>query len=143
MKKSILILFILTSLNIFAQNKGEKLEIKNVVINSYVNGAFNKLDTVQMRKGFHHSFEIYSAEGDEISRYSIDEWIATIEKRKSDPNFDPAKYQYDFEFLNIETIGNIANVNIQFSKDHRIIYTDYLLLLKFNQGWKIVSKVYH
>ncbi len=29
------------------------------------------------------------------------------------------------------------------SKDGRLVYTDYLSLLKFDSGWRIVAKVYH
>ncbi len=34
-------------------------------------------------------------------------------------------------------------VKIELSKDGKLVYTDYLSLLKFDSGWRIVAKVYH
>ncbi|MEM7355177.1 MAG: nuclear transport factor 2 family protein [Acidobacteriota bacterium] len=34
-------------------------------------------------------------------------------------------------------------MKIELSKDGKLVYTDYLSLLKFDSGWRIVAKVYH
>ena len=63
MNKRLLLLSILSLLFISISFAGEEQEIKNVknlVIKSYANGAFNKLDTVAMKNGFHPDFSIYS-----------------------------------------------------------------------------------
>jgi hypothetical protein len=124
----------------------ENIEIKKIrelVEKSYANGAFNKLDTEAMRKGFHHEFEIFSKDGDAISRYPLTKWIAGVEKRKAAADFDPAKYVYEYEFKSIKQAGNAAAVEIIYSQKTKRIYRDFLLLLKFDNGWEIVSKVYH
>ncbi|WP_127716747.1 nuclear transport factor 2 family protein [Halobacteriovorax sp. HLS] len=144
MKTMTMLTLLLTfmSLNINADTD-PRFHIQKVVTDSYVNGAFNDLNTNAMRKGFHKDFEIYSVSGEEIGRFSIDNWIATVEKRKTSPDFDPIKYQYDYTFLNIDADGNAGTVKIEFSQNNRVVFTDYLLLLKFRTGWKIVSKVFH
>jgi len=144
MKRITMLTTLLTilSLNVFAE-PGSRDDIQQLVTDSYVNGAFNKLDTRKMRKGFHTSFEILSADGEQVNRYPIANWIASVEKRKAAPDFDPKKYQYDYNFLSIEANGDAAAVKIEFHKNHKLVFTDYLLLLKFSSGWKIVSKVYH
>lgn len=124
-------------------NLTEVQHIKKLIVRSYANGAFNKLDTTAMKEGFHHEFAIYSENGEELSKYPIANWITGIEKRKMAPDFDPKKYIYQYEFQSVKQIGNSAAVEILYSKDSKKVYRDFLLLLKFESGWKIVSKVYH
>ena len=146
MNKRLLLLSILSLLFISISFAGEEQEIKNVknlVIKSYANGAFNKLDTVAMKNGFHPDFSIYSVDGEEISKYSISAWIAGVEKRKLASDFDPKKYAYEYKFLNIRVKGKTAHVEIEYSQKSKEVFRDFLLLLRFDSGWRIVSKVYH
>jgi hypothetical protein len=120
-----------------------KTDVEKVIQSSYFNGAFNDLDTVGMRKGFHPDFAIFSAKGNEISRYPIDAWINGIEKRKQDPNFDKSQAKMDCKIVSLDITEGCAAAKIEISKNGKRIYTDYLSLLKFDDGWKIVAKVYH
>ena len=96
-----------------------------------------------MRQGFHPDFAIFSAKGNEISRYPIDTWIKGIEKRKQDPNFDISNSKMDCKIASLDVTGGCAAAKIEISKNGTMIFTDYLSLLKFDDGWKIVAKVYH
>jgi len=120
-----------------------KAEVKNVIEKSYFNGAFNKLDTKSMRDGFHPDFAIFSPKGIEISKYPIDVWIKGIEKRKTNPDFDKSKSKMDCKIISLDITGVCASAKIQMSKNGKLVYTDYLSLLKFKNGWKIVAKVYN
>jgi len=140
---------LLLGLSIFAftnanshDSEAEKA-IKEVILKSYVNGAFNGLDPEAMRSGFHPDFAIFSAKGEEISKYPIAKWSAGVEKRKSDPKFDPAKNEWAHNFASVDVTGGSAAVKIELSRDGKQVYTDYLSLLKFDSGWRIVAKVYH
>jgi hypothetical protein len=124
-------------------NADSKADVEKVIQSSYFNGAFNDLDTEGMRKGFHPDFAIFSAKGVEISRYPIDAWIKGIDKRKQDPNFDPSQAKMDCRIASLDITGGCAAAKIEISKNGTMIYTDYLSLLKFDDGWKIVAKVYH
>lgn len=124
-------------------NTDSKAEIEKVIQESYFNGAFNDLDTVSMRKGFHSDFAIFSPKGNEINRYPIDTWITGIEKRKQDPNFDPSQAKMDCKIASLDITEGCAAAKIEISKNGKMVYTDYLSLLKFDDGWKIVAKVYH
>ncbi|MEO1255233.1 MAG: nuclear transport factor 2 family protein, partial [Bacteroidota bacterium] len=66
----------------------EEEAVKKLVYKAYINGAFNELDTDAMRKGFHKDFSIYTANGEELRKYEIADWIASKEKKKSD-DYDP------------------------------------------------------
>jgi len=125
------------------QSDAARGEIIALVEASYINGAFNELDTETMRRGFHPVFEIHSANGTELGRYPINEWVGDIEKRKSQPDFDPADQKWEHKFPIIDITGDAAIVKVELTKDSKHIYTDYLSLLKFTSGWQIVGKVYH
>ncbi len=120
----------------------DRADIEQVITSSYFNGAFNDLDTVSMRKGFHPEFAIFSASGNKINRYPIDTWIKSIEKRKQAANFDPDSQKMDCKISSLDITGGSAAAKIELSRDGKMIYTDYLSLLKFDDGWKIAAKVY-
>ena len=96
-----------------------------------------------MKNGFHPDFAIFSAKGEEIKKYPIKTWIEGIEKRKASPDFDSAKQKWEHKFGYIDVTGGSAAAKVQLYKDSKHVYTDYLSLLKFDSGWKIVAKVYH
>ncbi|MEN8153298.1 MAG: nuclear transport factor 2 family protein [Acidobacteriota bacterium] len=118
-------------------------DVKSVIEKSYFNGSFNELDTKSMAKGFHPEFAIFSAKGEKIGRYPIDVWIKGIEKRKADPDFDKSKVKMDCKIVNLDVTGGCASAKVTIARNGKVIYTDYLSLLKFKDGWKIVAKVYH
>lgn len=124
-------------------NVAEENEVKSLIEKAYINGAFNDLDPDAMQTGFHEDFAIFSAKGETISKYPIKSWVESVRKRKSSENFDPAKNKWEHKFVNVDVTGGSASVKIELNKDGSKVYTDYLSLLKFDSGWKIVAKVYH
>ncbi|MCB0597779.1 MAG: nuclear transport factor 2 family protein [Lewinellaceae bacterium] len=125
------------------KNAEAEKEVKELILKSYVNGAFNDLDPEAMRAGFHPDFAIFSADGENISKYPIATWADGVEKRKNKPDFDPAKNKWEHNFASVDVTGGSAAVKIELSHEGKLVYTDYLSLLKFDSGWKIVAKVYH
>jgi hypothetical protein len=117
-------------------------EVRAVVEKSYINGAFNALDPDAMRRGFHPDFAIFSADGETIKRYPIDEWISSVSQKKADPDFDPAKNVWTHKLPVVDVTGGAASVKVELSRNGTLVYTDYLSLLKFDSGWRIVAKVY-
>jgi Putative lumazine-binding len=150
MKKIILVLgIILGTIALFAFNTQSKLEDEKKTIiatieRGYFNGAFNGLDTKSMAQTFHEDFAIYYAEGgDTLGKYPIKEWIAGVEKRKAAPTFDPNKKEWQGKCVMLDITGDAAFVKVELKKNGKQTYTDYLTLLKFKSGWRIVAKVYH
>ena len=72
---------------------------------SYVNGAFNKLDTNAIEKGFHREFVIFSPDGEEIKKYPIKNWINNTIKNKKSAKFDADKYKYGCKLNCVEVTG--------------------------------------
>ncbi|MBX9901046.1 MAG: nuclear transport factor 2 family protein [Burkholderiaceae bacterium] len=116
--------------------------IKQVITDAYFNGAYNDLNTVNMAKGFHPDFAILGADGDKLERFTIKEWIASIEKRKAQANFDIKKSKREGKIIQVDATAGVASAKLEIYKEGSIQYTDYLSLVQFPSGWKIVSKVY-
>ncbi len=127
----------------YADKTAEEKAVEDLVLQSYVNGAFNELDPDAMAAGFHPDFAIFSAKGEQLSRYEIATWVEGVRKRKNDPDFDASKNVWEHKFSNVSVTGNAATMRVDLSKGGKHVYTDYLSLLKFDSGWKIVAKVYY
>lgn len=124
------------------KDDSSETEIKELVNNAYIHGAFNELNPEAMANGFHKDFAIFSAKGEDLSRYEIEDWVAGVKKRKGSPDFDPKKNVWGSKFAIVDITGNSAIAKVELSHDGKHVYTDYLSLLKFDTGWKIVAKVY-
>jgi len=139
-----LVLILSASTMAVAQGKADAAdEVRAVVVKSYINGAFNALDPDAMKSGFHPDFAIFSADGEEIAKYPIGKWASGVAQTKADPDFDPANNVWTHELPIIDVTGGAAFVKVELSRDGKLVYTDYLSLLEFDSGWRIVAKVYH
>ena len=132
-----------SSFHLESSKNAEIEAVKDLVESAYLNGAFNDLDTKSMAEGFHPDFAIFSASGEQIERYPIATWVDAVEKRKAKADFDPASQQYDYKLPYVDVTGGSAGVKVELFQSGEHVYTDYLSLLKFDSGWKIVAKVYH
>ena len=126
-----------------SENAAAVDDVKELVYNAYINGAFNQLDADAMRKGFHEDFAIYSPKGEQISKYPIKAWADGVEKRKANGyDASDAKNKWEHKFANVDVTGHAAQVKVELYNQGKHVYTDYLSLLKFDSGWRIVAKVY-
>jgi hypothetical protein len=77
----------------------------------------------------------------EIKPLPIEDWIAGIERNRAEkPGTPPLTVG---KFVNVSVSGNAANVILELYRDDKKIFTDNLLLYKFNEGWRIVGKTYY
>jgi len=146
-KNILLILIIVTFTSfVFAQDtpdqKNEEKEIIKVVTESYMEGISNIGDVKAIKKGFHPGFNILGVSGnDNLWKYPIYSWIESVEQKLKDGKFPPEE-KITFKFPLIDITGNAAIAKIQYFKGEQQIYTDYLSLYKFKEGWRIVNKVF-
>lgn len=149
MRKSVLLssvfvfALLLVGINATEYIAKEEEAVKEVILNGYVHGAFNELNPEAMAETFHKDFAIFSVNGEEIGRYPISNWIESTKKRKESSDFDPENNVWEPEFTNISVTGNAASVELELHHKGKHVFTDYLSLLKFESGWKVVAKVYH
>lgn len=144
MKKSFLVLLFLSSFTlVYSQELSpEQLAAKQVVNDAYVEGIQNGGSLEAIRKGFHPSFNMLRFTNNEVKPLPIEEWIGIIEKNRVEkPNPNPIRTEANF--VSVDVTGNTALVKVELTKEGKLIFTDYLTLFKFTEGWRIVSKVYH
>lgn len=141
----IIILAIMATTN-YAQNistgQSDIEDIKKVLVESFLNGALNELNVEKMNDGFHPDFAILFANGEKLSKLPLDIWVDVVRKYKSSPErvaSGERDVSYTFEMIDIT--GKAAVVKIQLLRKGELITTDYLSLLKYEDGWKAVAKV--
>ena len=79
--KSIIILFtvLLLCTNCFPQSEiEEKKAIKEIILEAYLGGAYNDIDTKAMRKGFHDSFTTQVLKGN-MYRVQVYLWYLLLD----------------------------------------------------------------
>ena len=115
--------------------------IKSIIEKAYIEGVHTTQNESTIRSGFHKDFEMLVYKDDEIEKVSVDLWFKRIEKmKKGDPDLWSKETHYDS--LQINGTGYAASVQFDVYKGDTFFSTDYMLLYKFKDGWKIVSKIF-
>lgn len=140
MKKLLLAFLFLGGFAALAQTTDEDA-IRSVINTSYIGGIQNGGSSDDIRKGFHPTFTMLRFIDNDVKPYAIEEWIAAIEKRKLENT--PPQPKAEGKFINIDITGNAATVKLELYRDNKKTFTDYIVLYKFAEGWKIVSKTYY
>ena len=139
MKRIFLFLILVVPFSSFAQTDEEA--IKQVISSAYIDGIQNRGDVEAIRKGFHPTFTMLRMADNDIKPLPIEEWITNIEKAKA--SNEPAPPKAEAKFLNVDITGNAAVVKLDLFRAGKKTFTDYLVLYKFSEGWKIVSKTFY
>lgn len=125
------------------QDKGDKEQIKKVITDAYVNGIQNSGSLEDIDKGFHPGFELIGVGTDSstITKRPIYTWREGIRQAKAAGRAPSVKTEC--QFVNIDITGLAAVAKIELFREGKKIFTDYLSLYKFKEGWRIVSKIYN
>ena len=127
----------------FAQSTdAEKQSIIRVIEEAYMNGIGNVGDPVAIRKGFHPEFNLLGLSDGKLWKRPIAEWIAMVEKQKADGGYPP-KEKVTFKYPMIDVVGSAAIVKVHYYRGAQHVYTDFLSMYKFEDGWKIVGKIFY
>ena len=135
-----LVVLLVVSTAALAQGPSEDAAIKALVQSAYVDGLQNLGDLEKTRAGFHPDFVLLGLREGKLTRLPIAEWIASAEKRKADGVKPPLTV---CKFLAVDVTGSAASVKLELHQNDARIFTDYLSLYKFPDGWKIVGKIYY
>ena len=148
MKKALLfyiLLFVLMISMVWSEKtviEKEEAAIKKVILSAYRDGICNVGDIEAIKKGFHPGFNLLGIGNDDLWKMPIYSWIRSVEKKKKEGKFPP-KQKVTFKFLLIDVVGTAAIAKIEFYKEKKKTYTDFLSLYKFSDGWKIVNKIFY
>lgn len=115
--------------------------IKQVITSAYINGIQNNGSIDDIRNGFHPTFTMLRLIDNDVKPYPIEEWIAAIEKRKKEAATSSTPTVG--KFISVDVTGNAAVVKLELYREDKKTFTDYIVLYKFSEGWKIVSKTYY
>lgn len=118
-----------------------KEAVEQVVTDAYVNGVHRNQDVAAMRKGFHPDFKMLMLREGKLQAVTLAEWAARVEKSAEDQN--RAHPEIVAKFTRIDVVGTAASVGIEIHRDGRHVWTDYLSLYEFPDGWKIVAKTFY
>ncbi len=117
--------------------------IKKAVLVGYIEGIHGNQDPKTVMVGFHEDFAmIIPEENGNIRKVSADAWLDFIVNTAKAQNSRlwNLKTAYHFDFVDVT--DNAASVKIQVYKGEKHFSTDYLLLYRFVDGWKVVSKIF-
>ena len=121
--------------------KGEKEAIKNVIDVAYIQGIHRTQNEKTVKSGFHESFSMLVLQGNEMKKVGVDEWLINLEEmKKENPVMWASETKYTFELVDVSGYSAVAKLDVHKGKIH--FSTDYMLLYKFEEGWKIVSKIF-
>jgi hypothetical protein len=144
MKKSIhMIIAALFSISILGQEQAtDKDLILKTIDKAYVQGLQNGKDIENIKKGFHPGFNLLGVDqNNHLSKLPIYTWYDMVEGRLAAGNKPEVETTAKYPLVDIT--GNAAVVKVELFREGKMIFTDYLSLYKFEQGWRIVSKIYH
>jgi hypothetical protein len=145
MIKKILVLALILALpgiSVASDDDTEKAAVIKVIEEAYLNGVFNIGDPHAMKKFFHEDFLLRGFREGKLAVLSIAEWTKIIIKNKSEGKYPPeVKIRFEYPLVDITVTTAVVKINV--FRGEKQIFTDYLFLLKFPDGWKITDKIYH
>ena len=121
-------------------------EVIRVITDAYVDGIHNFRDPVAIRKGFHPDFEMLVLREGKLEKLPIATWIERIEaqnQKEAPPTRESGKRATEARFPIVEVTGTAAFAQVQLWRDGKQIFTDYLALYRFADGWQIVGKSFY
>lgn len=124
-----------------AQDVSEKEAVAAVVNTAYVEGIHKNQDGEAIRAGFHESFVMFIQSEGTIKTITRDDWIGRIERgRQSRGQQSEVEITAKIEVLDMA--HKAAVVRVYLYRDGHQVFTDYMSLYKFDDGWKIIAKIF-
>lgn len=129
-----------------ADPTAERAAIERVVIDAYVDGVHNFRDPAAMRRGFHPDFEMLVLRDGKLVKVPLAKWIEGMEARnlkEPPPAASPdAPRATTAKFAAVEIAGSAATCKVEIWRGGKQIFTDFLALYRFEDGWRIVGKTF-
>jgi hypothetical protein len=84
---------------------------------------------------------MYVHQKDQVLKVGVDDWLDRVERlKRENPEF--WKQETTYRHVNIDVTDYGTSVKLHVFKGSSLFSTDYMLLYKFKDGWKIVSKIF-
>jgi hypothetical protein len=119
----------------------DKESIKQVIKTSYIQGIHRDQDEVLVESGFHEDFAMLVLGDNIIDKVTVDQWLARVEvMKRQNPEMWAAETRYAFDLVDVSGTAAVAKLRVYKGEIH--FSTDYMLLYHFEEGWRIVSKIF-
>ncbi len=130
------------SSDVLARTQGD-VNIEQVIQKAYIQGVFVEGNGETIRSGFHPSFVMLFRTEDGVGQRLLEDWISGIEKRRAEKKQPEKKPEVRGKVKVLDITGNAAIARVKVFRDGKHIYTDFMSLYRFENGWKIVGKIFH
>ncbi|KAF0128649.1 MAG: hypothetical protein FD155_3098 [Bacteroidetes bacterium] len=139
--RTLIISFLLMTaiVSVAQQTEQDREAIRRVIQESYVQGIHNKAGIELVEKGFHPGFEMLGVQDGLLTRYPIYSWIETLKKTMGQTPASEITSEIPF----VDVAGDAAVARVELFKEGKHLFTDYMSLYRFQEGWKIVAKIYY
>ena len=112
--------------------------IRRVIVSAYVEGIHKNGSREDIRAGFHPAFVMKVLQSDSVVNVPIEGWIARMPAPGT-----PSRRAVTHRIPDVSVSGSAAVARVEILFDGRHVYTDYMSLYRFAEGWRIVAKIYH
>jgi len=118
--------------------ENEKEAIRNVIVTSYVDGIFNEGNVQKIKLGWYPDINIYNVMKDTCTKSKAFRFIPMFENNPA--GLAPGT---TCKIPLVHNPGYAAIAIVEIFHGGKQIYTDYMNLYKFADGWKIVTKTFY
>lgn len=132
MKLTNFLFFIISLIGSSDLNAQTEIELIQKTLFDYIEGTANG-EPERVRNAFHKDLKLYHIANDSLIIWSGENYVNNIVKGKKSNRIG--------RIVSIDYDNDAANAKIEIiMPDRKRIYTDYLLLLKYEDKWKIIHK---
>lgn len=118
--------------------------IKEVIKEAYVDGVFNEGNLRNIELGFSEDFKMLSLENNKVKTISRADWMQRVKANQAAGKYPPAAQErVRVDYLSVDVEGDVAVAKLRFYRGNKLEYIDFITLYRFEEGWKLISKVYH
>ncbi|HOI31814.1 MAG: nuclear transport factor 2 family protein [Bacteroidales bacterium] len=143
MKKLVISLLLVFLFSINYAQTTEQEAVRELIQSAYVDGIHNKAGIDKIKQGFHPGFEMLGKHNELLSKFPIYSWIQNVKTAMENTQKQSENEKITAEFPIIDITGDAAFAKVELYLNEKHLFTDYLLLYKFDNEWKIVSKTYY
>lgn len=112
--------------------------IREVIQSAYIAGLHRNGSREDIRAGFHPSFvmSILREDGN-VAKLDIEQWIGGLPAPGEAPEATVTA-----EIPHVTVVGDTGTAQVEVYRDGAHVFTDFMGLYRFPEGWRIVNKIF-
>lgn len=112
--------------------------IEAVIETAYIGGIWMNGDEKAARSGFDPAFVMQVAQEDGVISATLDAWMERLGLAG-----EPLGESITHAIAVLDQTGRAAVARVEIFEGGEPLYTDYMSLYRFDDGWRIVAKTFH